>query len=106
MGSRNPQPRSCDAPLGMAELEKVKDEPRRPLPSSAKNEQQDRLCGQASENADVGGGEQPQGCLGDKLFPCLRVKAAASPLFGERRVESQEPTASTPKFTWKRVKPA
>lgn len=46
-----------------------------------------------------------KGWLGDKLFSCLRVKAAASPLFGGRRVESQELICSTPKFTWKRAKP-
>lgn len=59
-----------------------------------------------SGNADTDRSELPWGWLRDKLSPCLRIKAAASPSFGERRVESQEPTPSTPKFTWKRAKVA
>ena len=71
----------------------VKDEPGRPLPSSAKNEQRERDCVGRQAGMPVRVGASSLGA------PCLRVKAAASPLFGERRVESQEPTPSTSKFT-------
>lgn len=67
----------------------VKDEPRRPLPSSAKNEQRERDCG----NAGAGGGEQPRGCLGDKIIPLHEGQSCRiSPGWGE---EGGEPGAST-----------
>lgn len=93
MGSSSPQPHSCDVPLGMVELVMVKDEPRRPLPSSAKNEQRERdsVGRRVGMPAQVGASS-----LGT---PGLKVKAAAAPLLRERRVENQETTPSTPKFT-------
>lgn len=70
MGSCSPSP-LLGCALGTAGLAagQVKDEPRRPLPSPAKSEQQERLCGQASGDAGAGGGEQPQGVSETNFFP-------------------------------------
>lgn len=93
MGSSSPQPHSCDVPLGMVELVMVKDEPRRPLPSSAKNERRERDSVGRRVGMPARVGASSLGTSG------LRVKAAAAPLLRERRVENQETTPSTPKFT-------
>ena len=82
---QHPAP-SRDVPPGTAELVEVKDEPRRPLPYLLpKMSSKKGLVWVGEQERRHRWGEQPWGGHRDKFFPCLRVKPAASPLFGERR---------------------